>query len=121
MREALFIKKNKDRWLKNQTEPAESPDDMASAFTQLVDDLAYAKTFYANSKTEAFLNKEAARVYLDIYRNRKEESSRLVRFWKYELPLSIAKHHKTVFFAFLVFVVFFFGYVSVQTESRCNR
>jgi len=93
--------------LKNQTEPAESPDDMASAFTQLVDDLAYAKTFYANSKTEAFLNKEAARVYLDIYRNRKEESSRLVRFWKYELPLSIAKHHKTVFFAFLVFVVFF--------------
>ena len=107
MREALFIKKNKDRWLKNQHEPSDSPDEMAKAFTQLVDDLAYAKTFYPQSKTSNYLNKQASKVYLDIYKNQKEESSRLVRFWKYELPLTIYKHRKTVLFAFVLFVVFF--------------
>ncbi|MFT4095375.1 MAG: stage II sporulation protein M [Niabella sp.] len=107
MREALFIKKNKDRWLKNQTEPPDSPDEMARAFTQTVDDLAYAKTFYANSKTAEYLNKEAAKMYLNIYRNRKEETSRLARFWKYELPGTIGRHHRTVLFSFILFVVFF--------------
>ncbi|MCH5599575.1 stage II sporulation protein M [Niabella ginsengisoli] len=107
MREALFIRKNKDRWLKNETEPPTSPDEMASAFTQTVDDLAYAKTFYAGSKTANYLNKQAAKMYLDIYRNRKEESSRLKTFWKYELPLTIQKHHKTLLFSFIVFAIFF--------------
>ncbi len=107
MREALFIKKNKDRWLKDEAEPPVSPDEMASAFTQTVDDLAYAKTFYANSKTANYLNKLAARMYLDIYRNRKEESSRLKTFWKYELPLTIRKHHSTLLFSFVLFTVFF--------------
>ncbi|MCH5682979.1 hypothetical protein LWM68_00995 [Niabella sp. W65] len=106
MREALFIKKNKDRWLKDEAEPPVSPDEMASAFTQTVDDLAYAKTFYANSKTANYLNKLAARMYLDIYRNRKEESSRLKTFWKYELPLTIRKHHSTLLFSFVLFTVF---------------
>ncbi len=107
MREALFIKKNKDRWLKDEAAPPVSPDEMASAFTQTVDDLAYAKTFYAHSKTTNYLNKLAARMYLNIYRNRKEESSRLKTFWKYELPLTIQKHHRTLLFSFVLFTVFF--------------
>ncbi len=107
MREALFIKRNKDRWLKIETNPPASPDEMAASFAQTVDDLAYAKTFYARSKTTRYLNKLAAAMYLAIYRNRKEESSRLATFWKYELPLTIQKHHTTVLFAFVFFVVFF--------------
>lgn len=107
MREALFIKKNKERWLKNQHEPSDSPDEMAKAFTQLVDDLAYAKTFYPSGKTANYLNKQASKVYLDIYKNQKEESSRLVKFWKYDLPLTIYKHRKAVLFSLLLFIVFF--------------
>ncbi|MGJ7030526.1 stage II sporulation protein M [Niabella hirudinis] len=107
MREALFIKKNKDRWLKNQQEPSTSPDEMARSFTQLVDDLAYAKTFYPTGKTTAYLNKQASDMYLSIYQNRKEDSGRLAYFWKYELPLVIRKHHKTVLFALILFITFF--------------
>ncbi len=87
--------------------PSDSPDEMAKDFTQLVDDLAYAKTFYPQSKTANYLNKQASKVYLDIYKNQKEESSRLVRFWKYELPLTIYKHRKSVLFSLVLFVVFF--------------
>jgi uncharacterized membrane protein SpoIIM required for sporulation len=107
LREALFIKKNKERWLKNQQMPSGDPDEMARDFTQLVDDLAYAKTFYPSSKVTRFINTEASRIYLNIYKNRKEESNRLLTFWKFDLPLTIRKHHGVVLFSFIVFVIFF--------------
>ncbi len=106
MREALFIKKNKDRWLQNQQDPPEDADEMASHFSQLVDDLAYAKTFYPTSKVTRYINTEASKIYLSIYRNRKEESNRLVGFWKYDLPLTIRKHHRVILFTFIIFVAF---------------
>lgn len=107
LREALFIKKNKDRWLKNQQLPSDDPDEMAANFTQLVDDLAYAKTFYPSGKVTGYINTQASKIYLDIYKNRKEESNRLVTFWKYDLPLTIRKHHKVVLFSFIIFTTFF--------------
>lgn len=107
LREALFIKKNKDRWLKNQQEPPGTPDELARSFTQLVDDLAYAKTFYPTSKTTQYLNKQASDMYLGIYQNHKEDSSRIGYFWKYELPMVIYKQRRAVLFAFVLFTVFF--------------
>lgn len=119
MREALFIKKNRDRWLKNQHLPSDDPDEMAKDFTQLVDDLAYAKTFYPSGKVTGYLNKQASSIYLGIYKNRVEETNRLVRFWKYDLPLTIARHHKTMFLALFLFLLFFgLGYfISANDES----
>ena len=119
MREALFIKKNRERWLKNQQTPALDADEMAKDFTQLVDDLAYAKTFYPTSKVTGHINSEASKIYLSIYKNRKEESNRLITFWKYDLPLTIRKHHRVVLFTFIVFLIFFsIGFfVSKQDEG----
>lgn len=119
MREALFIKKNKDRWLKNQHTPSNDPDEMAADFTQLVDDLAYAKTFYPSGKVTNYINSQASRIYLDIYKNRKEESNRLITFWKYDLPLTIRKHHKVVLFSFIFFSIFFVigFFVSAQNDD----
>lgn len=119
MREALFIKKNKNRWLKNQQQSSADPDEMAAEFTQLVDDLAYAKTFYPSGKVTHYINAQASRIYLDIYKNRKEESNRLVTFWKYDLPLTIHKHHRVVFFSFIFFFIFFaIGFfVSIKDEG----
>ncbi|MEI9909030.1 MAG: stage II sporulation protein M [Bacteroidota bacterium] len=122
MREALFIKKNRDRWLKNQAMPADDADEMAKDFTQLVDDLAYSKTFYPSSKVTQFINSEASKIYLDIYKNRKEESNGLVTFWKYDLPLTIRKHHGVILFSFIVFVIFFAVgfFVSMQDETMAR-
>lgn len=107
MREALFIKKNKDRWLKIQHQPSSDPDEMASDFTQLVNDLAYAKTFYPSGKVTQYINTQASKVFLDIYRNKKEESNKIVTFWKYDLPLTIRKHHGVALFSLTVFLIFF--------------
>lgn len=60
---------------------------MASDFTQLVNHLAYAKTFYPAGKVTQYINSQASKVFLDIYRNK--ESNRIVHYWKYDLPLTI--------------------------------
>jgi uncharacterized membrane protein SpoIIM required for sporulation len=102
--------------------PSADADEMAKDFIQLVDDLAYAKTFYPTSKVTRFINSEASKIYLDIYKNRKEESNRLITFWKYDLPLTIRKHHRAILFSFMIFLVFFsIGFfVSRQDESMAR-
>ncbi|HVT86365.1 MAG TPA: stage II sporulation protein M, partial [Chitinophagaceae bacterium] len=107
MREALFIKKNKERWERIQYQPSQDADETAKDFTQLLDDLAYAKTFYPSGKVTQYINGQASKIYIGIYQNRKEDSNRLVTFWKYELPLTIRKHHGLVLFTFILFVLFF--------------
>ena len=122
MREALFIKKNKERWERIQHLPSQDPDEVAKDFTQLVDDLAYAKTFYPGGKVTKFINGQAAKIYLTIYKNRKEESNRLINFWKYDLPLTIQKHHKVLLFSLCIFVIFFaIGFFTSYKDADVAR
>jgi uncharacterized membrane protein SpoIIM required for sporulation len=95
---------------------------MASEFTRLVDDLGYAKTFYPTSKVTQYINSLATRIYLNIYKNRKEESNRLVHFWKYDVPMTIRKHHGIILFAFILFILFFIvGFFSAQQDTNFTR
>lgn len=122
LREALFIKKNKERWLRNQETPPTDPDEMAKELTQLVDDLAYAKTFYPTSHVTRYINSQASAIYLNIYKNRKEDSNRLLHFWKIDLPLTLFKHRKTVLFSFLFFLLFFvIGYLVSRHDDTVAR
>jgi len=105
MREALFIKKNAQKWQEYEHFQTDDPDEMASRFTTLVDDLAYAKTFYPHSKVTRLINGHAVSIYQSIYQNKKEKYSRLISFWKTELPLIIRRNHKTFLFTFIVFAV----------------
>ncbi len=107
LREGLFIKKNKDRWERIEHESASDADEMAKDFTQLLDDLAYAKTFYPTSRVTKYINALASRIYLSIYQNRKERHNRLAHFFKYDVPFTVGKHHLTIFFALCVFILFF--------------
>ena len=106
MREGQFIQQNIEKWKIYQYEPTTDPDEMADRFTELVNDLGYAKTFYPHSKVTLYLNKLASGIYLGIYKNKKEESSRIVRFWKTELPLLIRKYHRELLYSFLIFLFF---------------
>lgn len=106
MRESTFIKKNLQRWKKYQEQPSEDPDEMAERFTSLLDDLAYAKTFYSFSKVTSYINSLAAGIYHHIYGNRKEKDGRVRNFFIYELPLLFRKYHRLFLFSFLFFLLF---------------
>ena len=55
MKEIVFLNKNAERWKKFEsflfTNTDVNPDMLADLFIQLTDDLAYARTFYPESKT----------------------------------------------------------------------
>lgn len=122
MREGLFIKKNKDRWERVQAETSQDADEVAKDFVQLVDDLAYAKTFYPTSRVTHYINSMASKIYLNIYKNRKEESNRLLNFWKYDVPLTVKKHHPLILVAFIIFMLFFsVGFFSAANEPGFVR
>ena len=122
MREALFIKKHKEKWVRAHDTSSQDADEMANNFTELVNDLAYAKTFYPTSKVTQFINGQAAKIYLNIYRNRKEESNRIVDFWKYDLPLTIRRYHRVIFLMFILFCVFFLvGFFSSRYDENFVR
>jgi uncharacterized membrane protein SpoIIM required for sporulation len=122
LREALFIKKNKERWETISLTPSAGIDEMAEEFTQLVDDLGYARTFYPHSKVKDFLNAEASKRYLSIYKNRKEESNKLVVFFKYDVPLAVGRHLPVLLGCFLLFVLFFaVGFFSSAKDEHFVR
>ena len=105
----MFIKKNAEKWKAFQEEVPDTPDEASERFITLMDDLAYAKTFYPKSKATKWINGLAASEYQNIYKNKKEKYSRFFTFFKYELPLVIRRHHKiflftTLFFALAVLV-----------------
>ncbi len=122
MREALFIKRNRKRWQQIQENPSDHPDEMAQEFIQLVEDLGYSKTFYPVSKTTQYLNGAAAKKYLAIYQNKKEEGNRIISFFKYTLPLIIAKHHRVLLISFCLFVLFVsIGFFSAKNDENFVR
>lgn len=109
MREAAFVKQNKEKWIAFEKaitlNSKISPDNLADHYIQLTNDLAYAQTYYPDSKTLLYLNSIASQAHQKIYINRKESSNRVVSFWKYEFPLFFVQYHKTLFYAFLMFAL----------------
>jgi uncharacterized membrane protein SpoIIM required for sporulation len=106
MREAMFIKKNAEKWNKYQHSPTDNPDETAERFVNLIDDLSYAKTFYPKSKATRWINGIAAGIYQSIYQNKKEKYSRIFQFWKFELPLLFKRYHRIFLFATILFSLF---------------
>ena len=109
MREVVFIKKNEKVWKDYDAylrgEQQLSADDLAEFYIQITDDLSYAKTFYPKSKALIeYLNRLALASHQSIYRNKREESSRFINFWRYEVPMAIRESHKEIFISLIIFL-----------------
>ncbi|WP_438712561.1 stage II sporulation protein M [Aquimarina muelleri] len=109
MREAAFVKQNKEKWIAFEKAITEnfkiSPDQLADYYIQLTNDLSYAQTYYPDSKTLLYLNSLASQAHQKIYRNKKESKNRIISFWKTEFPLFFYTHQKTLLYTFILFGV----------------
>lgn len=110
MREAAFVKQNKDKWatfenaLGNKTQL--TPDKLSDLYIEITDHLSYAKTFYSGSNTELYLNSLASQAHQKIYKTKKEPKNRVLDFWKTEFPLLFYNYQRELLIAFLVFAFF---------------
>ena len=107
MREVAFIKQNKEKWLDFEKaifgKALKNPDQLASLYVHLVNDLSYAQTYYPKSKTILYLNNLAAKAFQKIYKTKREDTNRFVHFWKIEVPLIVYQYRRYVLYAFLIF------------------
>lgn len=106
MREALFVKQNSEKWKGYETMQTKSPDELADRFIDITNDLAYANTFYAGSKTEAYLHGLASVLHQSIYKNKKESRNRFVNFWSIELPELFYTYRLQLRYSLMFFVIF---------------
>jgi len=121
MREAAFVKQNKDKWLTFESvlsnNIAIQPDALSNLYIEVTDHLSYAKTFYPNSNTVLYLNDLASKAHQKIYKTKKESKNRLITFFTKECPLLFKLHHRELLIAFLVFSLF----VIVGAFSAANE
>ena len=121
MREASFVKQNKEKWMGfesvlHNNNAKINPDALASYYIHLTNDLAYAQTYYPDSKTLLYLNALASEAHQKIYITKRESKNKIVSFWKYEFPLFFRSYQKTLLYTFLIFMVA----VSIGVISTLN-
>ncbi len=127
MREALFVKRNADKWRDIEENPPAAgrqmdPDDLVDNFVELTDDLAYAQTFYPDANVTRYLNGLAAQMHRGLMQNRREDQGRFVSFWKYELPTLFYQSQRLLLVATLVFLAAcILGWVSASHDNTFVR
>ncbi len=126
MREASFVKQNKEKWLVFEkalhNNVKINPDDLASYYIQLTNDLSFAQTYYPESKTLLYLNSLASQAHQKIYITKKESKNKIISFWKYEFPLFFQQYHKTLLNTFLIFMAaVLIGVISTLNDDSFVR
>jgi len=122
MKEAAFVARNAQKWGRMEASKGATPDEIASQFIELTDDLAYATTFYPNTDTELYLHGITRNKFLHLYKNSKVSKSRFFNFWFHEIPELVALNYKQLLLAAAVFLVaIFIGAFSAANDDSFVR
>ncbi|RKR07761.1 putative membrane protein SpoIIM required for sporulation [Maribacter vaceletii] len=126
MREIAFIRQNKEKWLEFERaieqKKIDNPDDLSNLYMHLINDLAYAQTYYKKSKLVTYLNNLAVRVYQKIYQTKREESNVFVHFFKVEVPLLLYQYKRYILYSFSFFLIaVLMGVVSAANDDTFVR
>ncbi|GGD98503.1 stage II sporulation protein M [Planktosalinus lacus] len=126
MREAAFIKQNKDKWLRFESVLKNnlqiSPDELSALYIEVTDHLSFAQTFYPQSNTLKYLNNLSILAHQKIYKSKKESRNRLITFYTKEFPLFFYKYQKHLLVSFLTFFLFsLIGAYSAATDGDFVR
>ena len=126
MREVAFIKQNKQKWLDFEKQifsnKSASPDELSSLYIHLINDLAYAQTYYPKSKTILYLNNLAAKSFQRIYKTKKSDKNEIAYFFKTDVPLIMYQYKQYLLYAFVFFAVFVLvGVISAINDHNFVR
>ncbi|RAV29807.1 stage II sporulation protein M [Sinomicrobium soli] len=126
MREVAFITQNKEKWLNFEQaifhRRFKDPDELATLYIHIINDLSYAQTYYPKSRVIAYLNQLAAKAFQSIYRTRRQDTNRLLYFFRTEVPLTVYQHRRYFAYAFTLFFIFVaIGVVSAAHDDTFVR
>lgn len=109
MKEAAFIKINNQKWKEFEDLLSKKrkikPDKLGELYIKVTDDLAFAQSHFPGSDVLVYLNQLAANLHQAIYKTRKEDAGRLVRFWAQELPEIMSTSLKPLLYSVIIFTL----------------
>ena len=108
MKETSFIQQNKKKWArfeKLQGNKNNDPDEVAELFTEITEDLSYARTFYPRRSVRVYLNQLAQGVFTSLYKQRKQPLGNFMKFWTEVVPLEMYRARVHLLTSFLFFIV----------------
>lgn len=109
MKEVTFIRRNIDKWKDIErlidNVSVQNPDSIADAYSNVTSDLAFAQTHFSNSRITIYLNNLASTLHHELYKNKREKWSRILTFWKDEIPQVMALSRKELKLSFLIFII----------------
>jgi len=126
MNEIRFVYKNRKKWEEFEqlldSGYSANPDNVSDLFISLTDDLAYARTYFPNTRTASYLNQLTQKAHQLIYQSQPANKSRILTFWKYDFPLLVYSARKEVLVSFLIFIVSaLIGFVSNRYDPDFVR
>ena len=126
MREVAFIKQNKEKWLEFENvvsnNEKKSPDEIADLHIKIMNDLAYAQSFFPKSRVVSYLNKLAKSSFSNVYHSKRQSKNSILYFFFDTVPLMAYKHRKYIYISFVFFFLcFFVGLVSTFNDETFAR
>ena len=110
MKETSFIKQNKKKWARFEKLSGKGnndPDEVSELFTEITEDLSYARTFYPRRSVKVYLNQLSQGVFTSLYKQHKQPISArsFARFWTQTVPLEMYRSRVNLLTAFLFFLL----------------
>lgn len=108
MKETDFIKQNKQKWARFEKLSANNnndPDEVSELFTEITEDLSYAKTFYPRRSVRVYLNQLSQGVFTSLYKQRKEPIGNFLKFWTEVVPLEMYRARRNLLVSFCFFAL----------------
>lgn len=108
MKETSFIKQNKKKWARFEKlsgRKNNDPDEVSKLFTEITEDLSYARTFYPRRSVRVYLNQLAQGVFTSLYKQRKQPLGNLLKFWTETVPLEMYRARFNLLTSFLFFAL----------------
>lgn len=125
MKETDFIKQNKKKWArfeKLSSTKSNDPDEVSELFTEITEDLSYARTFYPRRSVRVYLNQLSQGVFTSLYKQRKQPIGNFAKFWTETVPLEMYRARRNLLVAFLFFALaIIVGAISQQYDSDFVR
>ncbi|MFD1551459.1 hypothetical protein DNU06_13345 [Putridiphycobacter roseus] len=121
MKETTFVQQNKEKWKHFESlskSKNNDPDEISELFTEITEDLSYARTFYPRRSVRIYLNQLAQGVFTSLYKQKKQPIRGFFTFWNQTVPLSLYRARKNLWMAFLFFTAaILLGAISQHFDS----
>ena len=122
MKETDFVEQNKHKWAKFEKlskQKNNDPDEVSELFTEITEDLSYARTFYPRRSVRVYLNQLAQGVFTKLYKQKKAKVGSLKKFWTEIVPLELYRSRYNMLSALVFFLIaIFIGAVSQHYDNN---